>query len=150
MKNGRVGNTAVFGYNPQCYQLQFGSFSQSSALKSLLFRLAQTRFGRVFIGWLFAYMSFVIPIPRLRETKTLMAFHHPRPSYPIHILIVPKRALANLMTLQPIDTDIWQELIPTVQSLVTELNLEASGYRLIVNGGAYQDVDQLHFHLVSG
>jgi diadenosine tetraphosphate (Ap4A) HIT family hydrolase len=36
-----------------------------------------------------------------------------------------------------------------IQSLVVEFRLEEIGYRLIVNGGKYQDVPQLHFHLVS-
>ena len=27
--------------------------------------------------------------------------------------------------------------------------MEAGGYRLLVNGGAYQDVPHLHFHLVA-
>jgi diadenosine tetraphosphate (Ap4A) HIT family hydrolase len=30
------------------------------------------------------------------------------------------------------------------------VRLKEAGYRLIVNGGKYQDVAQLHFHLVSG
>jgi diadenosine tetraphosphate (Ap4A) HIT family hydrolase len=34
-----------------------------------------------------------------------------------------------------------------VQSLVTEFQLSA--YRLVVNGGEYQDFPQLHFHLIS-
>jgi diadenosine tetraphosphate (Ap4A) HIT family hydrolase len=34
-----------------------------------------------------------------------------------------------------------------VQSLVEENQLSA--YRLIVNGGEYQDFPQLHFHLIS-
>ena len=28
-------------------------------------------------------------------------------------------------------------------------NLESKGYRLIVNGGNAQEVDHLHFHLIS-
>jgi diadenosine tetraphosphate (Ap4A) HIT family hydrolase len=32
---------------------------------------------------------------------------------------------------------------------VSELELERAGYRLVVNGGKYQDVAQLHFHLIS-
>ena len=36
-----------------------------------------------------------------------------------------------------------------MNSLVAELQLEKRGYRLIANGGAYQDVPHLHFHLVS-
>jgi diadenosine tetraphosphate (Ap4A) HIT family hydrolase len=33
--------------------------------------------------------------------------------------------------------------------LITEFKLEDSGYRLITNGGIYQDIPQLHFHLIS-
>jgi hypothetical protein len=32
---------------------------------------------------------------------------------------------------------------------VRELALEAKGFRLTVNGGAYQDVAQVHWHLIS-
>jgi histidine triad (HIT) family protein len=115
----------------------------------MLFRLARSRFGRSFIGWMFAHMSFVIPVELLRETKTLIAFYHPKPSYPFHVLIVPKRAIANLMELTSSDTDFMADLFSTVQSLVAEFELEARGYRLISNGGEYQDVPILHFHLIT-
>lgn len=99
------------------------------------------------IGWMFAHMSFAIPVKRLRETETMMAFHHPKPSYPFHVLLVPKRAVKTLMDLNSNDAAFLTELYPTVQSLVEEFNL--ASFRLIVNGGEYQDVPQLHFHLVS-
>jgi histidine triad (HIT) family protein len=95
-------------------------------------------------------MSFVLPVERLHETDTLVAFHHPRPSHPLHILLVPKRKLSNLMAVQPADSDFFTDLYRTVQKLVIEFNLEAPGYTLLVNGGAYQDVPHLHFHLISG
>jgi histidine triad (HIT) family protein len=94
-------------------------------------------------------MSWAIPVKRLRETNTLIAFHHPQPSYPVHILIVPKRAHASLAELTPADADFTADLFAAAQSLVAELGLEARGYRLICNGGAYQDVPLLHFHLIS-
>ncbi len=122
----------------------------SIMLQVLLFRLARSTIARYFIGWIFAYMSFIIPVDRLRETKTLLAFHHPKPSHPVHILIVPKRARGSLRELSPDDADFMRELFATVNSLVEELQLEKPGYRLICNGGAYQDVPHLHFHLVSG
>jgi hypothetical protein len=77
------------------------------------------------IGWIFAHMSFLIPVTRLRETSNLLAFHHPSPSY----------------------TAFLTDLYSTVQSLVDEFHLQA--YRLIVNGGEYQDFPHLHFHLIS-
>jgi len=91
-------------------------------------------------------MSFAIPARRLRETDTLLAFFHPKPTYPFHVLLVPKQAVSNLMELDPAATFLT-DLFATVQSLVTEFKLPA--YRLIVNGGEYQDFPQLHFHLIS-
>ena len=115
-----------------------------------LLRLARTPFFGGWVGWMCAYMSFAIPLKRLRERESLLAFYHPSPAYPVHILIVPRRACASLLELQSTDAGFMRDLIEVVQELVGELGLESQGYRLITNGGAYQEVKQLHFHLVSG
>ena len=99
------------------------------------------------IGWIFEHMSFAIPVKRLRETDTLLAFYHPRPSYDFHVLIVPKKSVASLQEFDSNDSAFLTELYSTVQSLIDEFHLSA--YRLIVNGGEYQDFPQLHFHLIS-
>ena len=99
------------------------------------------------IGWIFANMSFAIPVKRLHETETLMAFHHPKPSYPFHVLLVPKKAVVSLKDLDTRDTSFLTDLYSTVHNLVDEFQLPA--YRLIVNGGEFQDFPQLHFHLIS-
>jgi len=99
------------------------------------------------IGWIFEHMSFAIPVNRLRETETLMAFYHPKPSYAFHVLLVPKKSVASLQEFNPRDSIFLTELYSTVQSLVQEFHLSA--WRLIVNGGEYQDFPQLHFHLIS-
>jgi histidine triad (HIT) family protein len=99
------------------------------------------------IGWIFAHMSFAIPVKRLRETETLMVFHHPKPAYPFHVLLVPKKAVPSLKDLDTTDTSFFTDLYSIVQNLVDEFQLPA--YRLIVNGGEYQDFPQLHFHLIS-
>jgi histidine triad (HIT) family protein len=110
-------------------------------MKKLLWFLAPL------IGWMFAHMSFAIPVKRLRETGTLMAIHHPKPSYPFHVLLLPKKAVKTLMDFDSNDSAFLHDLYSTVQSLVEEFHLTA--YRLIVNGGEVQDFPQLHFHLIS-
>jgi histidine triad (HIT) family protein len=99
------------------------------------------------IGWIFAHLSFAIPVKRLRETENLMAFHHPKPSYPFHVLLVPKKAVKTMTEIDTSDSAFLADLYSTVQSLVEEFHLTA--YRLVVNGGEYQDFPQLHFHLIS-
>src|SRR5574339_120887 len=92
------------------------------------------------IGWAFARMSVAIPVKRLRETETLVAFYHPRPAYPFHVLLVPKKAVVSLKELDPADTAFLSDLYATVQGLVHDFQLSA--YRLIVNGGEFQDFPQ--------
>jgi histidine triad (HIT) family protein len=102
--------------------------------------------GRSLIAWTFAHMSFIIPVKRLRETDTLLAFHHPRPTYPFHVILLPKKEIHSFADLGPRDPFL-ADLISSAQSLVAEYHLAA--YRLIVNGGAYQEFPLLHFHLIS-
>jgi histidine triad (HIT) family protein len=106
--------------------------------------------GQVIILWSIDHMSTFLPIQRLRETEHIIAFHHPEPTYPLHILIIPKQPIKQFMDLSSSDNGLIMEMIQVVQTLVEELNLDHEGYRLIVNGGKYQSLPRLHFHLVSG
>ncbi len=55
----------------------------------------------------------------------------------------------TLAELDPADSAFLGDLMSVVQSLVKEYKLEQGGYRLVVNGGEYQDFPHLHFHLIS-
>ncbi len=92
-------------------------------------------------------MSMLIPLKRLGETDTLIAFYHPEPAHAFHVLLAPKKAIASIQELSPEDAAFLADLMSSVQKIVEQFNLPA--YRLIVNGGAYQDFPQLHFHLIS-
>ena len=94
-------------------------------------------------------MNFLIPVDRLYETERVVAFYHPKPSYHTHILIVPKHRIRSLMAVTEAEIAIIQDVIFATQHLVKELGLEEGGFRLVVNGGTYQDVMQVHWHLIS-
>ena len=118
-------------------------------LSKILFAVARSRIGAVIIGWSFAYMNFLIPVDRLHETERVVAFYHPKPSHKIHILIVPKRKIRSLLALTETELPVVQDVIVATQHLVKKLELQEGGFRLVVNGGAYQDVMQVHWHLIS-
>jgi histidine triad (HIT) family protein len=94
----------------------------------MLRRLARTRLAGKLVPWILAHMSFVIPAERLRESATLVAFYHPQPSYPLHILIVPKKAIASLLEISPADQPFLVDLFACVRELVLELHLDERGY----------------------
>jgi len=109
-------------------------------------KLARSRLAAVSLGWIFAHVSFLLPLKRVYTSQRLLAFHHPQPSYPLHIIIVPKKALRNLAAVQPSDASLLLEILKTTQHIAENMKLE--NWRLIVNAGAYQEVPHLHFHMI--
>lgn len=48
------------------------------------------------------------PVNKVFESATVLAFHHTRPSYPVHIIVIPKAHVESLLTL---DDDVhWHVL----------------------------------------
>jgi histidine triad (HIT) family protein len=107
--------------------------------------LEQPFFYRVFI-FMLNHASFTLPVKRLRETDFLLAFYHPKPVYPFHVILMPKEEIRAFSDLDP-SCPFLADLVTTAQSLVTENHL--ASYRLIVNGGEPQEFPHLHFHLIS-
>ena len=120
-----------------------------SHIAKMLFEIARRPIGAWLVGQVFAYASRLLPIHRRYESRLVVAFDHPQPSYPVHILIVPKKAIRGFEELGKADLPILADIFAAAQLLVDDMQLAEHGYRLIVNGGAYQDVKQLHFHLIA-
>ena len=121
----------------------------SKRINRFLYSIAKTRTGGILLHWIIAHFSFAIPGGKLIETDSLLAFHHPSPGYPLHILIVPKAKFRSLNDLPSKDQVFESGMYLAVNELVQKFNLEVYGYRLIANGGSAQEVDHLHFHLIS-
>ena len=117
---------------------------------SKLFALAKTPIGDLIIGIAFGKLSKLLPIKRVKETSMVIAFWHPKPFWERHILIVPKKAIKKITTLEEEDLDYVSEVYKVAKEIVEELKLEKDGYTILTNGGNRQEVNQLHFHLASG
>ncbi len=85
----------------------------------------------------------------LIENKHWRAFHHPQPDYPLHIVILPKGSLTNLLDAPDGEEDFYVDLFQLVRTLIYDFRLGERGYRLITNGGPNQTIPQWHWHLVS-
>ena len=118
-------------------------------MNRFLFSLAKTGLGGWLLSWIIAHFTFLIPGEKLIETDTILAFPHPQPAYPLHILILPKANYKNLTDLPSEDRRFESDLFQAVNQLVEKFELTPKGYRLIVNGGKAQEVPHLHFHLIS-
>ncbi len=90
------------------------------------------------------------PVRTVRETDRVLAFHHTRPSYPVHIVVIPKRHIPSLIALEPCDDDLLLELLTVVREIAAGILEEHGACRVVTNLGRYQDSKHLHWHLVCG
>ncbi|MBS0606313.1 MAG: histidine triad nucleotide-binding protein [Parachlamydiales bacterium] len=102
-----------------------------------------TIFGKIIQG--------TLPCEKVFENDRIIAFKDIAPVAPVHILIVPKKEIPNLQSVQPEDLSLIAECITVAQQLASANDIE-DGYRLLTNNGpmAGQTIFHLHFHLIGG
>jgi histidine triad (HIT) family protein len=90
------------------------------------------------------------PIDVVVETDDVLAFHHTRPFWPVHIVVVPKRHVPSLTNLGGFDESIVHKVLAVVRRVAADVEAEHGAARVLTNLGAYQDSKHLHFHVSSG
>ena len=95
-------------------------------------------------------LSELIEVNRVHETENVLAFHHTRPFWETHIVVIPKRHISSLLTLEPSDNELFLELFEVIRSVAARVVAEKGAARILTNLGTYQDSKHLHFHVYSG
>lgn len=92
-----------------------------------------------------------LPSKKVFENERILAIEDIHPVAPVHILIMPKKEIPNLQSLEPQDYPLLGEIIQVAQNIAEEKGI-ADGYRLLTNNGpdSGQTIFHLHFHLIGG
>ncbi|REK69453.1 HIT family protein [Paenibacillus paeoniae] len=89
-------------------------------------------------------------VNRVLETERVLAYHHTRPFYPVHIVVIPKRHIPSLLTLEESDDDLLLELIGVIKQVAAKVTEQYGASRVLTNLGQYQDSKHLHWHVAYG
>jgi len=87
-------------------------------------------------------------VNRIAETANVLAYHHTRPFWETHIVVIPKIHVESLSTID--DNDLIIELLDVVKKVAAAVVAEKGAARVLTNLGEYQDSKHLHFHVNSG
>ena len=87
-------------------------------------------------------------VKKVFETDRVLAYHHTRPYWPIHIVVIPKTHVGSLLTIE--DNELLLELLSAVKAVAGTVVEEHGAARVLTNLGDYQDSKHLHFHVNSG
>jgi histidine triad (HIT) family protein len=90
------------------------------------------------------------PVDVVVETDAVLAFRHTRPSWPVHIVVVPKKHVPSLVDLGDGDDALLHAVLTVVRTVAAQVVREHGACRVLTNLGAYQDSKHLHFHVNAG
>lgn len=93
-----------------------------------------------------------IPADIVHEDDSCIAFRDINPQAPVHILIIPKKAIPRIGEAAAEDANLLGSLLLTAAEVARKESLAADGYRLVINNGRNggESVPHLHVHLLGG
>ena len=105
--------------------------------------MSDTIFGKIISG--------EIPSDFLYEDEHCIAINDINPQAPVHVLVIPKRAIPRLADAQADDQALLGHLL-LAAAKVAEQQGVGDAFRLLINNGAGagQTVFHLHLHIIGG
>lgn len=93
-----------------------------------------------------------IPADIVYEDDDVLAFRDLNPQAPVHVLFVPKRAIATLDSAVATDAELLGRLLLATATYARREGLAEQGYRTVINCNEHggQTVFHLHVHLLAG
>ncbi|MBS7457643.1 histidine triad nucleotide-binding protein [Coralloluteibacterium stylophorae] len=93
-----------------------------------------------------------IPAEIVHEDEHVLGFRDIDPKAPVHVLFVPKKAVATLDDIQPEDAELVGRMVLAATAYARAQEFARDGYRVVMNcrehGG--QSVYHIHLHLLGG
>ncbi|MFN9416617.1 MAG: histidine triad nucleotide-binding protein [Pirellula sp.] len=93
-----------------------------------------------------------IPAKIIYEDNLSIAFHDVSPQAPVNVLVIPKRQIDSLDDAEETDASLLGHLQIVAQKVARMLNLNETGYRVVMNCGkdGGQSVGHIHYHVLGG
>jgi histidine triad (HIT) family protein len=93
-----------------------------------------------------------IPARIVYEDDLVLAFRDVNPQAPVHVLIIPKKAISRIDEATSSDHALLGHLMLKAAEVARQLSLDRTGYRLVINNGpdGGESVPHLHLHILGG
>lgn len=93
-----------------------------------------------------------VPAQIIYEDDQCVAIRDINPQAPLHVLVIPKKAIPRLGEATDSDETLLGHLLLTAAEVAKREGIAENGYRVVVNQGwhAGESVPHLHFHVLGG
>ncbi len=90
------------------------------------------------------------PAVKVWENEEFLCIQNKYPVAKVHVLVMPKSHIVKQEVATSAKGEFWGKMMPAVFSVVHELKLDQTGYKLVNNGAGYNHFDHEHLHVLGG
>ncbi len=83
------------------------------------------------------------------ETEHVLAYHHTKPFFEVHVVIIPKKHIDSLSTFDN-NAALSLEFLKAISYVAKLVESEYGGCRVSSNVGSYQSTKHLHWYVHYG
>lgn len=93
-----------------------------------------------------------IPAKTVYQDERMIAIEDINPAAPLHLLLIPRKHIANLLDLTELDDALVGCIHRVAAQIARERGVAEDGFRVVTNtnSAAGQSVFHIHFHLLAG
>lgn len=84
------------------------------------------------------------------QNEYVFAFYHSNPIWEHHIVLLPKRHIESLISLEEADNELLLELMRAAKIVAGDFMVRFGACRVYTNLGDYQSSKHLHWHIGCG
>jgi histidine triad (HIT) family protein len=84
------------------------------------------------------------------ETENILAFHHTKPYFEVHVVIISKQHIDSLSSPKSAAPELAIDFLQAIQIITSQLEQKWGGCRVSSNVGNYQISQHLHWYVHAG
>ena len=100
-------------------------------------------------------LSGKLAVRKVYEDDRVLAFHHPRPARPVHVVVIPKAHVPSLLDETALDGELLSSMVRAVQHAARALGLDVPhghrprGFYVRANAAAPGVTPHMHWHILA-
>ena len=100
-------------------------------------------------------LSGKLAVQKVFEDDRVLAFHHPRPARPVHVVVIPKAHIPSLLDESALDGELLSSMVRAIQHAARALGLDVPqadrprGFYVRANAAAPGVTPHMHWHILA-
>jgi len=86
-------------------------------------------------------------VEKIWEDERVLAFHHPKPTAEIHVVVIPKEHIKSILEPEALNGELLSSMVLAIQNTASKLELDQNGFYVRTNAATDGVTPHMHWHI---